>query len=152
MHLLNPFRRYSDFLKSGFHAFTNRARKQSNETPPHHSMLDTPYLTPNASFSNTTATECRQRVLSMPNKPHERVERRRSSPSLSSSHLFVHNKSTPNFNETSTIFFKRSSTSTADSRDSEVWIAEGGLYTVPAINERYIYYYSSMILAGTKEK
>jgi hypothetical protein len=134
MHPLNPFRRYSDFLKSGFLAFTNRVHKQSSETAAH-TMLDTPYLTHKASFSDATS-ELRPRAVSIPNSPRERPERRRSSPSLSSQY-FDH-KSSPNFvNETSTIVLRNSMCST-DSRDSEVvWIAEGGLYTVPAINERY---------------
>lgn len=143
MQLLNAFRRYSDFLKSEFLAFTNRVCKQSSETAPR-AMLDTPYLTPTTSFSDTNKS--RQRVVSMP--PREKVERRRlrrrqrwsDSPSL-----FDH-KSTPNFfDETSTIFLRSNSTCSADSRDSEAWMAGGGLYTVPTINERYITHFSLMI-------
>jgi hypothetical protein len=134
MHLLNPFRR---FLKSGLLSFTNRVLKHhsSSET----TMLDTPYLTPkSSSFNVPTITERRQRALSMPNAPRGKAERRRSSPSLSSSHVFDHHKSTPNnyFNETSTIYLRRNSTCSVDSSDSVIWISEGGLYTVPAINER----------------
>ena len=137
MHLLNPFHRYSDLLKSGFLSFTNRARKQSSEIAPH-AMLDTPHLTPKTSFSDTTTTGRRPRSVSVPDTAREKAERRRSSTSLS--HLFDH-KSTPNFSngsETSRIFF-RNSTCSVDSRDSGIWIAEDGLYTVPSINERYVY-------------
>ena len=142
MHILNPFRRYSDFFKSGFLTFTNRVLKHhsSSET----AMLDTPYLTPKTSTfsdSTTTAAERRRRAISMPNAPRERAVRQRSSPCLSASphHVFgqYDHKSTPNvFNETSTIYLRRSSTCSADSTDSVIWIADGGSYTVPAINER----------------
>ena len=140
MHLINPFRRYSDFFKSGLLTFTNRVLKHhsSSETAPR-TMLDTPYLTPKTS---DTAAERRKRAISMPNAPRQNPVRRRSSPSLSSPHhVFNRNqfdhKSTPNvFNETSTIYLRRSSTCSVDSSDSVIWISEGGSYTVPAINER----------------
>jgi hypothetical protein len=137
MQLLNPFRGYSDFFKSGFRAFTNRDRKQSSETSSR-VMLDTP---PKSTFSDTI--ERRPRPVSVhvtvQNAPPEKAERRRRSSFPSFPSNWFDHQSTTNFSdETSTIFLRRSSTSSSDSRDSEVWIAEGGLYTVPSINERYI--------------
>ena len=134
MQLLNPFRGYSDFLKSGFRAFTNRDRKQSSETAPH-AMLDTPSLTPKTTVSDTAGRQ--PRPVSMRITPREKAERRRFSFPSFSSHRFDHQSTTNFLNEKSTIFLRRSSSSSADSRDSEVWTTGGSLYTVPAINGRY---------------
>jgi hypothetical protein len=135
MQFLNPFRGHSDFFKSGFCAFTNRDRKQSSETAPH-TMLDISPVKPKTTVSDTTERRPRPVTVhvTVQNAPREKAERRRSSYPSFSTHWFDH-QSTPNFfNETSTIFLRRGSTSSAESRDSEVWIAGGGLYT---INGRY---------------
>ena len=143
--IMSPFREYSDFFKSGFRAFTNRDRKQPSET----ASLDTPSMTPKTTFSDTS--ERQPRSASVQITPRETAERRRSSfPSFTSHWLepLDHHSTTNFFNESSTAFL-RSSASPADLRDfSEFWIVGGGLYTVPAINERYIPFF--LILAGTK--
>lgn len=139
MQLLNPFLGYSDFFKSGFRAFTNRRRrKQSRETAPH-AMLDTP-LSSKTTFYDTTTRRPRSVSVhvTMQNIDREMARQRRSSFPSFSSHWFDHQSTSDSdfFNETSTIVLRRSSMGSTYSRDSEVWIA-GGLYTVPAISERY---------------
>ena len=133
MQLLNPFRGYSDFLKSGFRSFTNRDRKPSSETS-FRAMIDSP--------PKSTFTERRPRPVTVhvtvQTAPREKAERQRRSSFPSFPSNWFDYQSTTNFSNETTIFLRRDSTSSADSRDSEVWIAEGGLYTVPAINERYI--------------
>ena len=123
---------YSDFFKSGFRAFTNRA------CSPQIYLFSSPDATSTLS-SNPTKRQPRPVSMIVQNTPREKARRRRTS-FLSFSHLLDRKSTATSCNQESAISSTRSSTSScaADSGDSlpEVWITAGGPFTLSTLNGR----------------